>query len=580
MTPAAALIAALAVAGATADAPPAPEPPRPVVGVLEEVDFIHRTGRCRTCPAAEMVEFALTPEVAVVYLNADADLRDLQLGTAYEFTLERGADGRRDRATAVRDRFTADARAGVTYRVEEVRPDAGTIRVVPLIRQGVNPKEPSAGAPDEFRTNAQTQIWKGDKKTTLAALETGDEIRVNRGGVDTAPCTAIWVAHDAQAAATGRQRQHYAAFVKARGLPARVERTEGRTLILSVFGGEPATSDDAWPGDSSRPGKGVRVAVANDELRTWNPPVDHEFGKIVEFDKDPAGRGGVRLVVTVNNMLEGFRRGRYVRVFPDAWRPLDQPFGEQLFHYGARSFPPDLAECPAKEYPGQYPFRTDYGNTDLPWHQLQPGVAPPPDSEHRVFGELLAVDADGRSGRFRIDGTSDEFKFSLIPGAKVRSLNADADLADLPVGERYQFHLYQDDSGAFRRASFVTDEVSDLVRNGAVWRIESVNRDEGTLTAARQPPGVRNDQGDPEQPPDIGRALLRFNADTRVWKGGQRADLAALSVGDLLLVNRTGDRSGRPARCTDVWIGAETDKPLPNARPRKPVSSPPKGASP
>ena len=463
--------------------------------------------------------------------------------------------------------------------MEEVRPEAGTIRVVPLVRRGGDPKEPSAGAPAEFRTNAQTEIWKGDKKATLAALEAGDEIRVNRGGVDATPCTAIWVGRDAQAAATGRQRRRYADFVKARGLPARVERTEGRTLTLSVFGGEPAASEQTWPGDSGRPGKGVRAAVANDELRTWNPPVDHEFGKIVEFDKDAAGRG-VRLVVTVNNMLEGFRRGRYVRLFPDAWRPLDQPFGEQLFHYGARSFPAELAECPAKEYPGQYPFRTDYGNTDLPWYRLQPGAAPPADSEHRVFGELLAVDASHRSGRFRLENTTEEVAFRLIPGAKVRSLNADADLADLPVGERYQFHLYQDDSGAFRLASFVTDEVSDLVRNGAVWRIKSVNRDEGRLTAARQPPGVRNDQGDPEQPPDVGQALLRFNADTRVWKGTQRADLAALSVGDLLLVNRTGDRPGRPARCTDVWIGAETDKPLPNARPTKSAASPPKGPSP
>ena len=107
-----------------------------------------------------------------------------------------------------------------------------------------------------------------------------------------------------------------------------------------------------------------------------------------------------------------------------------------------------------------------------------------------------------------------------------------------------------------------------------------MNLDEGTLTAARQPPGVRNDQGDPEQPPDIGQALLRFNADTRVWKGTQRADLAALSSGDLLLVNRMGDRPGRPARCTDVWIGAETDKPLPNARPAKSAASPTKGPSP
>lgn len=489
MKPSATVLAALVFAGAALGAAPFPAAPtRQVVGVLEEVDFIHRTGRFRTRPCGECVDFVLAPDASVEYLNAGADLRDLPLGSAYEFTLHRNAVGRFTRAVAVRDRSKADIQA------------------------------------------------------------------------------------------TARQRQRYAAFVKARGLPARVVKTDGKTLTLSVFGGEPATSEQTWPGDSSRPGRVVRVAVANDELRTWNPPVDHESGKIVAFHKDPPERrGGVRLVVAVNFMLEGFRRGRYVRVFPDAWPLLDQPFGEQLFHYGARSFPPELAESPAKEYPEQYPFRTDYGNAHLPWYRLKAGVAPPPDSEHRAFGELLAVGADRRSGRFRLDNSAEEVEFHLIPGATVRSLNAAADLADIPVGTRYRFHLYQDDSGAFRQVNLVTDEVSDLVHNGVAWRIESVNRGDGTLTAARQPPGVKNDQGDPEQPPDIGRALLRTGPATRFWKGDKRIALADLAAGDRLLVDRTGDRPGRPSRCTDVWVGAEAHKKLPNIRRKKSAPPPTKG---
>ncbi len=134
-----------------------------------------------------------------------------------------------------------------------------------------------------------------------------------------------------------------------------------------------------------------------------------------------------------------------------------------------RAFPPDLAEWPAKEYPGQYPFRTDYGNIDLPWYRLRPGVYPAPG-----FGtpRLRRTPVRRRRPPLRAiparTTARGEVEFSLIPGAKVRCSNADADLADLPAGERYQFHLYQDDSGAFRQASFVTDEVSELVRNGAV----------------------------------------------------------------------------------------------------------------
>jgi hypothetical protein len=275
-----AYLTALVGLGARADALPF-GPDQPVVGVLEEVDFIHRMGRFRTCPAGKSVEFALTPEATVEYVNADADLRDLPLGTAYAFTLERDPDGRRHRVTLVRDQFTADTQAGITYRVDQVNPTTGTLRVVPLLPPGSDPKEPAAAAPVEFRINARTRIWKDDRKLPLAALEVGEEIRVNRGGVDAAMGVDIWVGRATQAAATSRQQQRYAAFLKARGLPARVERTQGQTLTLSVFGGEPATSEATWPGDSSRQGRGVRVAVANDELRTWNPPVDHEGAKIV-----------------------------------------------------------------------------------------------------------------------------------------------------------------------------------------------------------------------------------------------------------------------------------------------------------
>ena len=71
---------------------------------------------------------------------------------------------------------------------------------------------------------------------------------------------------------------------------------------------------------------------------------------------------------------------------------------------------------------------------------------------------------------------------------------------------------------------------------------------------------MRNDQGDAEQPPDIGRAELRIGAETRFWKGDKRVAAGDLAVGDLLLVNVTGEQPGGPSRCTDVWIGAEAHK--------------------
>ncbi|OWK45449.1 hypothetical protein [Fimbriiglobus ruber] len=499
MTPVVAALAAVVGFGGAISSAPAPEPTRQVRGVLEEVDFIHRTGRFRDASTGSVRDFILLPSAAVYVWNAEADLRDLTPGTACEFTLQRDPDGRFTRVVTLRDRFTVDARHGDTHW--------------------------------------DTHWLVGPTVRKRAAEE---------------------------------QRRAYTAFVKARGLAGRVERTSGRTLTVALFG-DPDTFASIWSKEFV-PDRDVHVAVANEELRTWNPPVDNERARMNAVEVRPAvepGFSGVRLTVTVNFMLEGFRKGRVVRVFGPGWRVQDQPFGEQLFHYGARHFPPDLAENPAKEYPDQYPFRTDYSNAHLPWYRIKAGVTPPPDSEHRIYGELLSVGADHRSGRFRLEDSRDEVEFALIPGGTVRALNAEADLGDIPVGTRCRFHLYQDDTGAFRRASFVTDEVSDLVKTGAVWRIESLNLAAGHLIAPRQPPGVKNDQGDPEQPPDVGRALLRVDANTRVWKGDKPVKLTNLAVGDLLLVNRTGERAGQPSRCADVWVGAETHKQFTDPQRRK-----------
>jgi hypothetical protein len=561
------LAALLALAGRLAadDRPTAePFPPlasaRRIDGELIAADFIHRTGQFRTADTGEVKDFALPPWGIVRHRNADADLRDVPLGTACRFRLHPDAQGNLTRLARLEDQFSADAAAGVTYRLDEVK--AGTL--LTTARHG----------PVKLTVTDKTRVWKGGKAARLADLAAGDELLVNLTGVtgtDAGRCTDVWAGADAHTQATEAQERAHAALLKARGLPGWVDRTEGRTLTVTLIGGDRAAFERAWLADFAA-GRTASVVVANDELRTWNPPVDHERGKIVEVTRDPAdgaGRGGIRLRVTVNFPLEGFRRGRVVRVFADGWPLKDQPFGEQLFHYGARAFPPELMELPPKEYPGQFPFRTDHGNDHLPWYRLRPDAEPPPYSEHLVLGELVAVDTARRSGRFRADRTGAAVDFSLTPSGTVRYLNVEADLSAIPVGTRCRFGLYQDEAGAFTRAGSVTDEATHLLANGATWRVEASDLPAGKLHAARQPPGVKNDQGDPEQPPDIGRAELRFGPDTRFWKGDRRVRAEALAAGDLLLVNVTGERPGHPSLCTDVWAGADTHRRVVEEQARK-----------
>ncbi|MEY4484173.1 MAG: hypothetical protein RL693_1625 [Verrucomicrobiota bacterium] len=299
-------------------------------------------------------------------------------------------------------------------------------------------------------------------------------------------------------------------------------------------------------------------------------------------------------------MLEGFRKGRVVRILGGSWPKLDQFYGESLMGYGFAGMRcEELKELLPKEYPTQFPFRTDYGNEKLPWYQLVPGKSPPRFSEHLVLGELLKVHDSGRAGQFRTDRTGEVVDFTLtdekanVPintnkvgdqgpayfkdtPSSVRYLNAEASLSDIPLGTRCRFNLYQDAKGAFTRATLVSDEFSYLATNVITYRVDTVKLAEGKIHVGRQIPEVKDYNGDMKQPPDIAQTELRVDDQTRVWKGEQQAKLSDLAAKDVILVNVTGEAPDKLSRCTDIWIGAETHKLVSEqqAKKLKPVAKP------
>lgn len=363
---------------------------------------------------------------------------------------------------------------------------------------------------------------------------------------------------------TERQREKFAEFTRARGLSGRIEQTDAGTVTVAFFSMDPERFKSVWLPEFAV-GKDAKVCVANDELRTWNPPVDGERGtvtKIEEFYLDLPGSAGVRMTFKVSNMLEGFRRGRIVRVFGPGWKVQDQFYGESLMGYGfGRMLHEELRENPAKEYPDQFPFRTEFGNYSLPWYQLRAGVVPPPYSEHVVYGALTNVDGSGTAGKFAMDRTGAIGEFTLIEKAVVQALGKPAKLSDLPLGMRCRFHLYQDEQGKFTRASLVSDEFSRLASNFETYRVTMFLRGERKLYVARQIPEVKDYNGDMQRPPDIGACELRVNDQTRVWRYAQAASLDDLREGEVLRVNLSGELPGKPSICTDIWLGGEIQEP-------------------
>ncbi len=541
---------------------------RRISGELVSADFIHRTGQFRASKTGELMDFTMPPYGAVNYLNAEADLRDVPMGTFFLFFLNQDAHGNFTRLATMQDQYSMDAGHSFSYRLDEAKLAEGRL----LTTKHSIPKKQDDLGKKELLVTKDTRVWRGMGGTAelvqvkLDDLKAGDELLFNiTGKTATSPgmCTDIWAGTETHTLATEVQRKKFMEFTKRRGLPGWVDRTEGNRITVTLFSGDPKSFAKTWMSDFGA-GKEAAICVANDELRTWNPVTDKEKATQIEVRKlpiDSYGCSGVQLVLEVKYMLEGFRKGRCVRVYGNGWPPKEICYGESLMGYGyARLQTEELKENVAREYPAQFPFRTDYGNEGLPWFYLKAGEVPPPFSEHLVFGELVKVDAAKRTGQFRTERTGEVVDFAVIPEGAVKFLNAAAEMEDIPPGTRCRFHLYQDEKGAFTKASLVSDEFSFLASNVITWRVEALKLGEGRLHVARQIPETKNYNGDMERIPDIGRAELRVNAETRVWRGDQAAKLADIAVGDVLLANLTTEFPGSPSRCTDIWIGAETHK--------------------
>lgn len=368
------------------------------------------------------------------------------------------------------------------------------------------------------------------------------------------------------------QRQKFVDFTKARGLAGWIDQTSGKTVTVTFFSRQPESFAANWE-DAFAKGAAVSVCVANDELRTWQPTSCAEKGTIIETQNIAAeghGCSGRQVVVQVNNMLEGFRQGRVVRIFGAGWKVRNQSFQECLINYGYQHRPAmDFRECIARHYPEQFPFRTDHSNRHLLWFQVKDGSPTPMYAEHLMFGELTEVDAAKQSGRFRVEGSGEVVNFTMLntgskfPAVRFQSANwegAGSRLSSLELGQRYRFHMFQDPARNFTRCGQISDEYSFAVFNSFHYQIRSIDLERGRLEVTWQPLQVKNYNGDMETPPPYGQSLLRVVPETRVWKDKARSTLKSLKAGDLLRLNITAEFPGERSHCCDLWVIENTKK--------------------
>jgi len=213
------------------------------------------------------------------------------------------------------------------------------------------------------------------------------------------------------------------------------------------------------------------------------------------------------------------------------------------------------------------------------------GKFPPLERAHSYRGELVFVDHANRRGSLRVAGTgkfyrNDPQPFAMLPYGIVQYHGAPADLRDIPLGTvmHVRGFLPPDpktsavpvlpvdnkvkDAGHYRGTGtapaenhvlLLEDEPSHCLREGLVWKLREVERENrtGTIIASREPKG--GDEG------GIDEEELTFDAATRIWRGRERLRVADLVAEEAWPASGKKQLGGQPVLLGITWKPAPGD---------------------
>ena len=80
--------------------------------------------------------------------------------------------------------------------------------------------------------------------------------------------------------------------------------------------------------------------------------------------------------------------------------------------------------------------------------KITPGkVIIPFDKMQRPWGELISIDLQTRTGKFRRENTDEVITFTVMPYAELLHHATHGDLQDVRIGERAIFRLHENEKG-------------------------------------------------------------------------------------------------------------------------------------
>lgn len=319
-------------------------------GELVGKDHIHRQGTIRVSRTDKQrrshwdlpINFRLLPYGSLAYHGAPAALKDIPIGTHLHglwyvkdegeetkslFYNRKSIEADFTKAFRLVDDFTYYQEKNQLWQVDRVDLKAMKLH---LVIQAEGEEKPTA---IEVDLTPATRVNLGKQIATLDDIQPGQNVLFNLTWATlygVGRCTELWLDEESRQIATAQQLAQHRLHQKDRGIAGIIDAVDNQNRILTVtfFGGiDPALLEEF------KPNTVAQVCVSEPTLQIYDQVNDKKGGPILsveQVEKHP-GCSGIQVRVQPSLLLEGYRPGRIVRIFPSGWPVVTLPEEETLW---------------------------------------------------------------------------------------------------------------------------------------------------------------------------------------------------------------------------------------------------------
>ncbi len=319
-------------------------------GELVGKDHIHRTATLRVSRTDAQrrshwdlpINIRLLPYGSLSYHGAPAALKDIPIGTHLHGWFYVKDEGEETRSIfynrkSIESDFTKAFRLEDDFSYYQNKKQLWTVDRIDLDSMKLtltsDSKDQSDSENIELDLTPATRVYLGKQIGTLNDVAPGQKVLFNLTWATLygiGRCTDLWLDEESRQVASGQQLAQHRLHQKDRGLAGIIDAVDNQKRILTVtlFGGvDPALFDDLQVKASAA------VVVSEPTLQIYDQVNDRKSGPILsKTDVAPKpGSSGVQIQVQPSLLLEGYRPGRIVRIFPSSWPVQTLPEEETLW---------------------------------------------------------------------------------------------------------------------------------------------------------------------------------------------------------------------------------------------------------